>query len=171
MEEIEIKFAVKDTKTMTSKLRELGFRVTAGRHLEQNYLLDDHDGNLQKAGKVLRIRKTPSGRTLTYKGPISAASKLKHREEIECRIEDADILLRIFEESGFKNRTEYSKYRTVFQKNGFNVSLDETKAGNYLEIEGPSDEDITKLGEKLGYSETDFVRRTYAELIGEKRRG
>ena len=171
MEEIEIKFAVKDTKTMTSKLRELGFRVTAGRHLEQNYLLDDHDGNLQKAGKVLRIRKAPSGRTLTYKGPISAASKLKHREEIECRIEDADILLRIFEESGFKNRTEYSKYRTVFQKNGFNVSLDETKAGNYLEIEGPSDEDITKLGEKLGYSETDFVRRTYAELIGEKRRG
>src|SRR5439155_2198861 len=54
----------------------LGFRVTVGRHLEKNYLLDDHDGNLQKAGKVLRIRKTPSGRTLTYKGPISAASKL-----------------------------------------------------------------------------------------------
>ena len=169
MEEIEIKFAVKDTKIITEKLRKLGFRVTVGRHLEKNYLLDDHDGNLQKAGKVFRIRKTPSGRTLTYKGPISAASKLKHREEIECRIEDADILLRIFEESGFKIRTEYSKYRTIFEKNGFKAFLDETEAGNYLEVEGPSDEDITKVGEKLGYSETDFVRRSYAELIGEKR--
>jgi len=171
MEEIEIKFAVKDTKIITEKLGKLGFGVTVGRHLEKNYLLDDHDGNLQKAGTVLRIRKTPSGRTLTYKGPISAASKLKHREEIECRIEDADILLRMFEQSGFKIRTEYSKHRTVFEKNGFTISLDETEAGNYLEVEGPSDADITKLGEKLGYSETDFVRRTYAELIGEKRSG
>ena len=96
---------------------------------------------------------------------------MKHREEIECRIEDADILLRMFERSGFKIRTEYSKHRTVFEKNGFTISLDETEAGNYLEVEGPSDADITKLGEKLGYSETDFVRRTYAELIGEKRSG
>ncbi len=171
MEEIEIKFAVKDVKIITEKLRKLGFRAAVGRHREENYLLDDGDGNLQKAGKVLRIRKTPSERTLTYKGPISAASKLKHREEIECRIEDADILLRIFEESGFKIRTEYSKHRTIFEKNGFKAFLDETEAGNYLELEGPSDEDITKLGEKLGYSEADFVRRSYAELIGEKRSG
>jgi hypothetical protein len=47
--------------------------------------------------------------------------------------------------------------------------LDETEAGNYLEVEGPSEEGVTKIGEKLGYSEKDFVRRTYAELIGEKR--
>ena len=171
MEEIEIKFAIKDSKTVTEKLRKLGFRIAVGRHREQNYLLDDAAGSLQKAGKLLRIRKTPSGQTVTYKGPISAASKLKHREEIECRIEGADILLRIFEETGFKVRTEYSKYRTVFEKDGFNISVDETEAGNYLEVEGPSDEDITKLGEQLGYSEKDFVRRTYAELIGEKRSG
>jgi predicted adenylyl cyclase CyaB len=171
MEEIEIKFVVKDTKTITEKLRKLGFRIAVGRHRERNYLFDDTAGSLQKAGKLLRVRKTPSGQTVTYKGPISAASKLKHREEIECRIEDADILIRILEEVGFKIRTEYSKYRTTFEKDGFNISLDETEAGNYLEVEGPSDDEITKLGEKLGYSEKDFVRRTYAELIGEKRGG
>src|SRR5437660_2031712 len=135
MEEIEIKFAVKDMKAITEKLRKMGFRVAVGRHREKNYLFDDSAESLQKAGKLLRIRKTPSGRTLTYKGPISAASKLKHREEIECRIEDADILLRMFEQSGFKIRTEYSKHRTVFEKNGFTISLDETEAGNYLEVE------------------------------------
>ena len=78
-------------------------------------------------------------------------------------------MIRIFEEAGFKVRTEYSKYRTVFEKDEFNISLDETEAGTYLEVEGPSDDEITKLGSKLGYSEKDFVRRTYAELIGDKR--
>ena len=122
-----------------------------------------------REGKLLRVRKTPSNQTVTFKGPILATSKLKHREEIECRVENADIMIRIFEEAGFKIRTEYSKYRTVFEKDGFNVSLDETEAGTYLEVEGPSDEEITTLGAKLGYSEKDFVRRTYAELIGDQR--
>ena len=152
MEEIEIKFVVKDTKIVSEKLRKLGFRVAVGRHHEKNYLLDDASGALQKSGKLLRIRKTPSAQTVTYKGPISPKSKLKHREEIECRVENADVLMRILEEAGFKVRTEYSKYRTVFEKEGLSISLDETEAGNYLEVEGPSDEEITKLGEKLGYS-------------------
>ena len=169
MEEIEIKFAVQNTKAVTEKLRKLGFRIAIGRHREKNYLFDDVSGSLQKAGKLLRIRKTPSSQTVTYKGPILATSKLKHREEIECRIENADTMIRILEETGFKVRTEYSKYRTVFEKEGFNISLDETEAGNYLEVEGPSDEEITRLGSKLGYSEQDFVRRTYAELIGDRR--
>src|SRR5262245_37580212 len=171
MEEIEIKFAVKSTKTVTEKLRKLGFRIATGRHLEKNYLFDDVSGSLQKAGKLLRVRKTPSSQTVTYKGPIATTSRLKHREEIECKIEHADVLIRILEEAGFQVRTEYSKYRTVFEKEGFNISLDETEAGNFLEVEGPSDEEITKLGEKLGYSEQDFVRRTYAELIGDMRGG
>src|SRR4029450_8230948 len=127
MEEIEIKFAVKDTKSVTEKLRKGGFRIAIGRHREKNYLFDDPSGNLQKAGKLLRVRKTPSNQTVTYKGPILATSKLKHREEIECRVESAETMIRILEESGFRVRTEYSKYRTVFEKDAFNISLDETE--------------------------------------------
>src|SRR5215510_11696170 len=106
----------------------------------------------------------------TCKGPIPATSKIKQREEIECRIENSDTMIRILEEVGFKVRTEYSKYRTVFEKEEFNICMDETEAGNYLEVEGPSDEAITRLATELGYSEQDFVRRTYADLIAEKRR-
>src|SRR5215831_789032 len=170
MEEIEVKFAVKEAKTVTEKLRKLGFRIAIGRHREQNFLFDDASESLQKAGKLLRVRKTPSCQTVTFKGPISADSKLKHREEIECRIESAETMIRILEEVGFRVSGGYSKYRTVFDDGKFNVSLDETEAGNYLEVEGPSDEEITRLGEKLGYSEQDFVRRTYAELIGDAKR-
>ena len=169
MEEIEIKFQVKETHTTTEKLRKLGFRIVVGRHREKNFLFDEPSEKLRGQGKLLRVRQTPSGQTVTYKGPISAASKLKHREELECRIDDAEMLIRIFREVGFTVSTEYSKYRTVFEKEGFSISLDETEAGNYLEVEGPSDEEVTKLGEKLGYSEQDFIRRTYAELIAERR--
>jgi adenylate cyclase, class 2 len=169
MEEIEIKFPVHDVKAITEKLRKLGFRIAVGRHREKNYLFDDPCGNLQKQGKLLRVRKTPSVQTITYKGPISATSKLKHREEIETRIDDAAVFLRILKEIGFSVTTEYSKYRTVFEKERFLVSLDETEAGNYLEVEGPSDEEITRLAETLGYSEADFIRQTYAELIGGRR--
>src|SRR6516165_10366423 len=166
MEEIEIKFPVKETRTITERLSKLGFQIAVGRHYEKNYLFDDAAGNLRKDGKLLRVRNTPSRKTVTFKGPISADSKLKHREEIECRIESAETMIRILEEVGFKIGIEYSKYRTVFEGDGFNISLDETEAGNYLEVEGPSEEEITALGKKLGYSEKDFVRRTYAELIG-----
>ena len=169
MEEIEIKFLVHDSKAITEKLRKLGFRIAVGRHREKNYLFDDASGTLQKQGKLLRIRKTPSAQTITYKGPISAGSKLKHREEIESRIDDPAVFLRIFKEIGFAVTTEYSKYRTVFEKEPFSISLDETEAGIYLEVEGPSDEEITRLAEKLGYSEADFIRQTYIELIGGQR--
>lgn len=169
MEEIEIKFLVHDSKAITEKLRKLGFRIAVGRHREKNCLFDDASGTLQKQGKLLRIRKTPSAQTITYKGPISAGSKLKHREEIESRIADPAVFLRIFKEIGFAVTTEYSKYRTVFEKEPFLISLDETEAGIYLEVEGPSDEEITRLAEKLGYSEADFIRQTYIELIGGQR--
>jgi predicted adenylyl cyclase CyaB len=169
MEEIEIKFSVRDNKGITEKLRKLGFRIAVGRHREKNYLFDDPSGSLQKQGKLLRIRQTPSAQTITYKGPIAAGSKLKHREEIEARIDDPAVFHRIFKEIGFNVTTEYSKYRTVFEKQPFVVSLDETEAGNYLEVEGPSDEEITRLAEKLGYSEADFIRQTYVELIGGRR--
>jgi predicted adenylyl cyclase CyaB len=166
MEEIEIKFAVKETKPVTEKLRQLGFQIVLDRHREKNYLLDDASGNLQKAGRTFRVRNTPSRQTVTFKGPVSTTSKVKRREEIECGIESSEVMIRILEAVGFRIGIEYSKYRTVFEKDGFNISLDETEAGNYLEVEGPSDEEVTRIGRELGYSEQDFVRRTYAELIG-----
>jgi len=170
MQEIEVKFAVTETKEIPAKLSKLGFRLAVERHQETNYLFDDASGSLQMAGKVLRVRHTPLKRTVTFKGPIQASSKVKHREEIECRIENADTMIRILEEVGFKVRTEYSKYRTVFVKDDFNISLDETEAGDFLEVEGPSEQAIIDLAVQMGYSEQDFVRRTYADLIGERRR-
>jgi adenylate cyclase, class 2 len=169
MQEIEIKFLVRDVKSMNEKLKRLGFKLAVGRHWEKNLLLDDQHESLKNQGKLLRIRKTPSGQSLTFKGPIAASSKLKHRDEIECKCEDAGLMVRILEEIGYKAVTQYSKYRTVFEREGLIVSLDETEAGNYIEVEGLSDDVIMNLGKQLGYTESDYIRRTYAELIAEKK--
>jgi predicted adenylyl cyclase CyaB len=109
MKEIEVKFPVKETRTITEKLSKLGFRVAVARHCEKNYPFDDAAGNLKNAGKLLRVRNTPSTKTVSFKGPISADSKLKQREEIECRIESAETIIRILEEAGFRIRGGYSK--------------------------------------------------------------
>src|SRR5687767_989239 len=101
MHEIEIKFPVKDAKSITEKLRKLGFRVAVGRHWEKNLLFDNKDGAVRRDGKLIRIRKTPFGQSLTFKGPIAADSKMKHREEIECRCEDAGLMSRILREMGY----------------------------------------------------------------------
>ena len=49
MEEIEIKFVVTDTKSVTEKLRKLGFKIAVGRHRERNYLFDDGSATLMPA--------------------------------------------------------------------------------------------------------------------------
>src|SRR5215472_2475198 len=98
MEEIEIKFAVTETRPVTDELRKLGFRNAVDRHREKNYLFDDASGTLRGAGRVLRVRNTPSSQTITFKGPVSTTSKLKHREEVECQVESAETMIRILEE-------------------------------------------------------------------------
>ena len=60
MQEIEIKFALKDTKGAEGRLLEAGFRLTMARHVETNYLFDDGSGALRSLGRLLRVRHKPS---------------------------------------------------------------------------------------------------------------
>ena len=87
--------------------------------------------SLKQQGKLLRIRRTPSAQTLTYNGPISAASKLKHREEIECRIEDADVVgqpvttdqLDLLGPDGTRLRVEVAHHRLVGHLPGLGIEV------------------------------------------------
>ena len=110
-----------------------------------------------------------SGRAYSfYREQLSGLSFAKIYTRYLVRPEPPTVaFLGIREREAFGKKEDSAVLLT--EKEGFNVSLDETEAGNYLEVEGPSDGEITKLGEKLGYSEKDFVRRTYAELIGDRR--
>jgi adenylate cyclase class 2 len=137
------------------------------RHHEENWLLDSADNAILSAGCLLRVRRDAGGWLLTFKGPGEVEGGHKVREEIETRVDDGEILLRILQASGFRVIWRYEKRRTAWSMGDVRVFLDETPAGDYLELEG--DEGATEeAARSLGYDPAGFVALTYAEIHGRR---
>lgn len=135
------------------------------RHLEDNLLLDA-GGRLVAQGMALRVRRTPAGVVLTFKGPRQLVEGIKSREEIEAALalEHGDDLQRILERLGFLPVFRYQKYREAFAWRGCEIVVDETPIGTFLEIEGPIEE-IHAAAAALGFSPADYVADSYAGLF------
>jgi adenylate cyclase class 2 len=133
------------------------------RHHEENWLLDSPDGALTSSGCVLRVRRDADGWLLTFKGPGRREGGHKVREEIETRAEDGETLLRILRAAGLEVVWRYEKRRTAWRVGGVSVFLDETPAGDFLEIEGQEGE-TEEAARRLGYDPAGFLAETYADL-------
>ena len=81
--ESEIKLRTQGPEAARAALAALGARLVHARHFEDNVLLDDEHGGLGRRGRLLRLRRTPQGGRLTYKGPRLDSGEVKAREEIE----------------------------------------------------------------------------------------
>jgi adenylate cyclase class 2 len=88
---------------------------------------------------------------------------MKVREEIEIAVPDPGSLQAILEEMGLRRVFRYQKYRAEYRLGGLAVTLDETPAGVFLELEGEADEIRRRVGE-FGYGPEDFVSASYVEL-------
>ena len=67
--ETEIKLRLASVEAARESLRRIGARLVRERHFEDNVLFDDAAGSLRARGTVLRLRRTPHGAFLTFKGP------------------------------------------------------------------------------------------------------
>jgi adenylate cyclase, class 2 len=192
--EIEIKLRVPDVNALRRKLKKLGARVIAseaaakdGRVHEWNTLYDTPQGGFARHGQLLRIREESAGSAgptlntgkrearcvLTYKGPAeqsAPASRHKVREEIEADISDPAPMARILEALGLRGWFHYEKFRTTFSfpakaawAKGLLIELDETPSGDFIELEGPA-EAIDRAAKELGYSEADYITKSYLAL-------
>jgi adenylate cyclase class 2 len=195
--ETEIKLPVADIKAFERKVKKLGGRSVGpggGRVHEFNVIFDTPDGGLAKHGQLLRIRKeTPRGSgkkkaaarvVLTFKQPAvrgvdEDGSRFKVREETEVEVTDAALLRKIFEGLGLQGWFSYEKYRTTFKLGATErwaadllIELDETPAGNFIELEG-SPETIDRAAAALGYGRKDYLVKNYLALYAEdcKRKG
>src|SRR5512147_2251598 len=137
--ETEIKLRVADVSAARAVLAQVGARLARERHLEDNVLYDDAYGTLRTAGTVLRLRTTPAGGVLTFKGPREDHDGLKSREERETTVGDAAALRVILERLGFQPLFRYQKYRETWLHRGQEIEVDETPIGSFLEIEGDAD--------------------------------
>jgi adenylate cyclase class 2 len=169
--EIEAKLKVDSLTEIENKLEELGAEFQA-EQLQADYFFDDANAVLTKSDRCLRLRKEAVGKSerylLTYKG-AKEKSRLKKRREIEISIKDADSLRKILSGLGYEKVLEVKKRRLLWQFNQCKVALDRLPLlGDFVEIEGPDEEQISAVQENLGLSDLQPITKSYASLITER---
>ena len=145
--ETEIKLRVRDAAEGRRLLRSAGFHVVSRRVFESNVLYDTPSGTLRSQKTLLRIRKSGSHAILTYKSP-PVGGKYKSREEIETEIHEPEALRGILMRLGYQGLFRYEKYRTVYQGGDRSGIADAT-------------------AERLGFLESDYIKRSYYFLYVE----
>ncbi len=149
---------------VAARLRTLGATLDRPRHFEDNYILDDPRRRLRHGGSLLRVRLTPAGATLTFKGPRRMVRGTKARDELEAEVSDGALLLKILAQIGMRCAFRYQKYRTIYRHSSVLITLDETPMGDYLEIEG-SPGGIARFAKRAGFGRENFITATYHELF------
>lgn len=161
--ESEIKLRLAGPEQGRQALRGLGARLETPRHFEDNQLYDDARGSLAARGTVVRLRRTPHGGVLTFKGPRRVEDGVKSREELETTVADAPTLALILERLGLRPTFRYQKYREIWRHGGLVIVVDETPVGCFLELEGPPAE-IHAVAAELGFTRADYVTDSYVAL-------
>jgi len=172
MLEIEAKLKVDSHAPVRERLEACSARF-AYRVLEENHILDWADGSLRAAGCGLRVRRCrvlggrPVSDTLTYKGPRQPGP-YKKRLEINLAVESAEAACALLAALGCVQVMRFEKKREVWELDGCEVALDEVPhLGSYVEIEGPDNEAIGRLQERMGLGNCPHISRGYASLLGE----
>ncbi|MFM9903662.1 MAG: class IV adenylate cyclase [Pyrinomonadaceae bacterium] len=160
--EIEKKYRIdkKRLVELTAKLGELGAKFSY-ETFEENYL---HRGGLLEARTAfLRLRKTDTVNTLTYKEKVVSETDFKHQIEFETIVSDVEATEHIIEKLGYKLSAIYEKHRKAWHLSNVEVVLDELPFGYYMEIEGSMD-DILAVEKLLGADKLQPEARGYPRL-------
>lgn len=161
--ETEIKLRFGSPSEAFERLRNVGARAVRSREFEDNILFDHPADPLAPTGRLLRLRRVGKGAVLTFKAPVFEDSPHKVRVEHETPIERPDDLERILTGIGYVATYRYQKYRSVFELDGVEVSVDETPIGCYLELEGDP-AGIDRVAARLGFTEDAYIRDSYRDL-------
>ena len=161
--EIEIKLRITDRPSLIAALERLGPRLVHEREFEDNQLYDFPDQSLQRRGAMLRLRTLSGGALLTYKDSPRVENGAKVRDEIEVPFPDGAPLALILKRIGMVPGFRYQKYRTTYDRQQLQITLDETPIGTFVELEGPK-RDIDATATALGFTPQDYIVDSYRGL-------
>jgi adenylate cyclase class 2 len=169
--EIEAKLKVKSLLEVERKLAEVGADFQA-EQLQTDFLFDDANATLTKADQCLRLRRQSLGGSerffLTYKG-AKEKSNFKKRLEIEIDIIDAESTQRLLSALGYEKVLVVEKKRRLWQLGRCSVALDRLPLlGDFVEIEGPNNEEIADVQQGLGLADLPHIEKSYAQLTMEE---
>lgn len=148
--EIEAKFLEIDEQVLKAKLVELG-AVDLGEKLLKDIIFYDKAGEWVKDGKrFVRLRQDFQGPTLTYKDIESETAT--GMEEIEFSVDNLEKAQNFLERLGLEQVRVQEKKRDKFKLNDVTIDIDTwPTVPTYVEVEGPSEDAIKEVSEKLGY--------------------
>ena len=163
-QETEAKFYVRDLERIKKSLENLSANLDQPRVLEMNLRFDLPDTSLGAQGRVLRLRRDTEAR-LTYKGGNKNSRGVLSREEIEFVVGDFEKAKKFLEALGYQQIFYYEKYRTTYELDKTLIMLDELPYGNFVEIEGETEETIRALSERLELDWEATIERSYSALF------
>ena len=170
--EIEVKLKVDSLPEIERKLAELGAEFLA-EQLQTDYLFDDANAALVTTDRCLRLRRQSVAGDeryfLTYKG-AKEKSNFKKRQEIEIEIVEAESTKKLLSALGYDMVMVVEKKRRLWKLGGCSVALDQLPLlGAFVEIEGPDDETIADVQQRLGLADLSHIAKSYAQLTKEER--
>ncbi len=171
--EIEIKLPVPDTAPTLRRLLALQAREIE-QVLETNLFFDRPDASLRAGHGALRVRlfdrggKRDSAGLLTYKTGARGGA-MHNRESYDVTIDPAAECIDLLNALGYRQTLGFEKRRHSFHLDDCRVELDELPAGlgRYVEVEGPDEEAVKKVTEKLGLGAIANQKTTYLAMISE----
>jgi len=168
--EIEAKMAVDNLGVVRTRLQQCGAK-RLGAFAEINAFFDTDDRSLMAADKGLRLRVNRNVETgvedhiMTYKGPRQHGP-LKSREEVELAVEGSAEAGKILECLGFLKTLSFEKRREAWELDGCEVVLDELPhLGTFVEIEGPDDQSVLGVRQKLNLADRALIRFGYVAML------
>ena len=150
MKETELKILEINVKDIRKKLLSHGATKTETVNIHALHF-DYPDLRLKKNKELLRLRKVGERTELCFKSK-SKAGKFRNADEIQSEVDDFESTTELFQRLGFIIRSETKKTRESYQNGKVHFEIDTLpNIPPLLEIEGPSEEEIQKWVEKLGY--------------------
>jgi adenylate cyclase class 2 len=169
--EIEAKLKVDSLETVEARLIE----CCASRQAETTQVdlyFDTDERELTRTDQCLRLRcEEVEGQErviLTYKGAKETCD-YKRRPEVELGVQSADAAESLLNSLGYHRALAFNKRRRLWEVGSCEVALDELPLiGAFVEIEGPSSEEIHRVQTLLSLRDALAVMESYASLIAER---
>ena len=151
--EYEVRILDIDVKEIKSKLDKLA--KFEWDHIQKRYV---YDFIPKQDNKWIRLRTNGSKSTLTIKNLVT--SEIDGTQELEIEVDDFDKTNMILKELGYIPRGYQENRRIQYTLNGVEIDIDYWPLiPTYLEIEGPSEEDVYNTLELLGINKKDSTTR------------
>ena len=170
--EIEKKYRLtkRRRQTIERRLREMGVEPLPI-EFEENTLY--RGGRVDAGNCTLRLRRVNDSAILTFKRRFPSKSAIKHQQEEETVVADANATHAILTSLGFFPGLVYEKRRVRWNVGKVKLVIDELPFGLFMEIEA-SEKEIKRVEKLIGAEDLPAVLETYPALtakLGRNERG